>query len=501
MLDGKDFGLQRKNGMSDTTDLKEKREKKKLSVSIRLLIIGMSALIAAAAVYFAVAAFYRSRFLPGTQINGFLSGKMTAGEVSRMLEADAYTYQLKVTGRDGETLGILNAEDMGLTVSDTSEAVEHMLKEQNVFRWPMYAFGREEHEYHLLYVTGFEEEKVLQCVEGWEAFDEKGMKVPENARIGDYLPEEKCFEIIPETPGTVLDVRNAKERILSAVTGGETEIDLEKEGFYKKAEVTSKNVELLYLLDAMNRMVSARITYDWYGTSVILDGDTIREWIVTEEKTAAGIIRKVLLDEEAVAAYVKARAEENDTYGKSRNFVTALGKTVYLRNGGYGWKTDTEKETKELINLIKEGAVTEREPVAGIKAAQKGKDDIGTSYVEIDLTNQHLYVFEKGEIVLESDFVSGGVSAGNTTPGGLFGLTYKTTNAVLRGADYVTPVHYWMPFNGNIGMHDATWRAQFGGDIYLTNGSHGCINLPLDKAREIYGYVYTGSPIICYYYY
>ena len=111
-----------------------------------------------------------------------------------------------------------------------------------------------------------------------------------------------------------------------------------------------------------------------------------------------------------------------------------------------------------------------------------------------------MVLFYKGNLVLETDFVSGDMSNGNTTPGGLYGLTYKTTNAVLRGADYVTPVYYWMPFNGNIGMHDATWRTEFGGDIFLTNGSHGCINLPLDKAAAIYPYLTTGFPIICYYY-
>ena len=92
------------------------------------------------------------------------------------------------------------------------------------------------------------------------------------------------------------------------------------------------------------------------------------------------------------------------------------------------------------------------------------------------------------------------MSNGNTTPDGVCGITYKTTNAVLRGRDYETPVNYWMPFNGNVGMHDATWRSEFGGDIYLTNGSHGCINLPLDMAAAIYEYMSTGFPVICYYY-
>ena len=119
--------------------------------------------------------------------------------------------------------------------------------------------------------------------------------------------------------------------------------------------------------------------------------------------------------------------------------------------------------------------------------------------MEIDLGKQHLYLYVEGELILESDFVSGNASRGWNTPAGVFGLTYKTTNAVLRGENYATPVSYWMPFNGNIGMHDATWRNSFGGEIYLTNGSHGCINLPYENAKVIYEYVYTGFPIVCYY--
>ncbi|MEI3138955.1 MAG: L,D-transpeptidase [Lachnospiraceae bacterium] len=58
---------------------------------------------------------------------------------------------------------------------------------------------------------------------------------------------------------------------------------------------------------------------------------------------------------------------------------------------------------------------------------------------------------------------------------------------------------YWMPFNGGIGLHDANWRSSFGGSIYQTNGSHGCVNLPRSAAKEIYERVYDGIPIICYY--
>ena len=128
--------------------------------------------------------------------------------------------------------------------------------------------------------------------------------------------------------------------------------------------------------------------------------------------------------------------------------------------------------------------------------------DIGDSYVEADLTHQHLYLYEDGAIIFETDFVSGSMSSTPDciTPEGVFGVTYKTTNAVLRGATYETPVNYWMPFYGNYGMHDATWRVEFGGQIYIQNGSHGCINLPLSAAALIYEHVSTGFPVICYYY-
>ena len=90
-------------------------------------------------------------------------------------------------------------------------------------------------------------------------------------------------------------------------------------------------------------------------------------------------------------------------------------------------------------------------------------------------------------------------------PDGIYSLTYKEKDRILRGKkldngkyEYETPVSYWMPFNGGIGFHDANWRSKFGGAIYQTSGSHGCVNLPPAKAAALYDLVYTGIPVICY---
>ena len=140
----------------------------------------------------------------------------------------------------------------------------------------------------------------------------------------------------------------------------------------------------------------------------------------------------------------------------------------------------------------------EREPVYLTTANSHGEHDYGDSYVEINLTNQHLFLYKDGKLVVESDFVSGNLSKGHDTPTGAFGLTYKTMNAVLRGPDYETPVTYWMPFNGDVGMHDATWRNKFGGSIYKTSGSHGCINLPASAAKKIYETIDKGYAVLVY---
>ena len=104
--------------------------------------------------------------------------------------------------------------------------------------------------------------------------------------------------------------------------------------------------------------------------------------------------------------------------------------------------------------------------------------------MEVDLTNQKLYLYKNSELIMSSNIVSGSVSQTHMTPTGVYKVYSMEKNTVLRGADYASPVSFWMPFNGGVGFHDATWRSSFGGTIYQYNGSHGCINMPYEKAKN-----------------
>ena len=465
------------------------------------LILLLTAVCLLAAVYGGITFFYRTHFFPNTSINGVVCGNLDAASVVRLIDAQILDYSLAVTGRDhatgesGALLGTIRAEDIGLTYADTAGGVGDVLKEQNPFTWPMVYLGKKQESYSLVQGVAFSEEKLKETVEAWEACQEKNMTPPKNAYIGSYSDATNGYEIVYEEPGTELDLEKAIQCVADKLNTHEITVDLEEMLCYTEANVRGTDKKLTDAVEKANTWLSTRVLYDWNGNEVLLDGEILRDWITIEEGEPR-------LDEEAVAGFVKKQAKEFDTYGKRKKFTTSLGIELSLKSPNYGWKTDVEAETEELLQLIYQGSDVKKEPNYSAKGQDKGVNDIGDSYIEADLTHQHLYVYQDGAVVLETDFVSGKMNStpGCVTPEGIFGLSYKTTNAVLRGADYETPVNYWMPFFGNYGMHDATWRVNFGGTIYIEHGSHGCINLPLSAASQIYEYVFKGSPVVCYYY-
>ncbi len=461
------------------------------SVLIALTAVG-------AAAYGGGVFYYKTHFLPNTSINGIDCSNLKVEEVVGLLDGQANGYVLEVKGRDyktgdpGAVLGAISPEEIHLVYTGTLEAVEAFLEQQEIFGW-IQAFIGKNSFYSMEQGISFDEELLKSVVEAWDACKKENMLKPVNAYIGEYSELDNRYEIIAETNGAELDVSKLLLLVSDTVVSGETVLDAEESGCYAEAAIKKDNKTLTEVVDKINCWLNTKITYDWNGTEVILDHETLKDWISVEDGQA-------VLDEEQVAEFIKTQAKQYDTYGKKRKFTTSLGVELTLPSGYYGWKTDREKEKEELIELIYQGTVTDREPVYSSTAMQKGENDIGDSYVEVDITHQHVYLYMEGELILETDCVTGNTNLDRATPEGVFGVAYKQKEAVLRGRDYETPVTYWMPFYGNYGMHDAYWRSSFGGNIYKTNGSRGCVNLPPAIAEKIFGYVHKGFPVICYYY-
>lgn len=239
---------------------------------------------------------------------------------------------------------------------------------------------------------------------------------------------------------------------------------------------------------------NAEITYEIKDYDEKLTSEKIRGFIQLGEGYS------VSLKEDEIEKYVQALASTYNTYADVRSFKTSSGDTVEIGGGDYGWIVNKPGEAEQLKADLEAGQPVSREPVYSQRPFAEGKDDIGNTYIEIDYTKQHLWYYENGSLVTETDVVTGNISRDNGSPDGVFKIVYKESPAVLKGEDYESDVTYFMPFAYNVGIHDASWRnGRFGGDIYKSSGSHGCINAPLEIATILYERVKVGTPVIAFY--
>ena len=118
------------------------------------------------------------------------------------------------------------------------------------------------------------------------------------------------------------------------------------------------------------------------------------------------------------------------------------------------------------------------------------------TYAEVDISDQKVYCYYQGELVLTADCVTGIPTYGTTkgTNKGYTEINGKAYDTKLMGG---APAEIFISFNPDgEGFHDARWRSQFGGDIYLTNGSHGCVNMRLEDVKVLDNYLKAGDHVL-----
>ena len=152
-----------------------------------------------------------------------------------------------------------------------------------------------------------------------------------------------------------------------------------------------------------------------------------------------------------------------------------------------------------MIKLLEKVEDASIEPVYKLTAVDRGLNDLGNSYVEIDLGRQHMWLYKEGELVIESEIVSGNPNQGNATPVGTGKIWSRETDRFLTGDGWKSHVNYWLPFNwSGCGIHDSSWRSEYGKDIYKRNGFHGCVNTPPKLMSTFYNNTFKGMPVVVY---
>ncbi len=460
-------------------ELKKQRQRDSLIRKVILIVI-----VVIAAVYAAGFLFYNSHFYVGGSVFGISLRNQTVESLKEQIREKISSYQLTVVTRDGEEL--IGADGIGLDYDDQGE-IEALLEEQNAALWFL-MFAADVGDYEV--DVTLDEGMLGDAVSALSCMQEENMTEPADAYL-DY--EEGTFLIREETYGNHLEYETVFPVIRDAVCAGMSEIVLEEYSCYTEPGITQDDEALVEECEQLNSLLGVEITYDFSDRTMVVDGSVISDWIVLGDDYTWE------LDEDAAADYVYEMAYETDTFGLSRTFTTHDGSVISLKGGDYGWCINQTGTTEQLIGLIEAGESVTVEPVYRYSGVCRDTNDIGDNYVEISISEQTMWVYSGGECVVSTSVVTGNSSRGYDTPsGGVWAVDARITDYTLTGQDYNTEVSYWLPFNGNVGIHDATWRSSFGGDIYKTNGSHGCVNTPLAAMKIVYENVQIGYPVVVY---
>lgn len=458
---------------------------------IRNVILGVVGVVLFIIIGFYVAGMihFQDRFFRNTKINGFDVSEQTVEEVEARIAQQVAGYRLEISER-GDHAETITAEQINYHYVSQGET-QTFFDSQNVWLWPFCLW--ESYSYTFDSSAQYDEAKLEQTIDSLDCLDEEKVTHPKDAYI-EYL--DGSYHVIPEVEGNLLKREKTVKLLREAVDFAKTEISLEEQGCYQIPGKRSNDDILLATCETLNTYLRTNMVYLFGDQTEVLSGEMIQPWLSFDE---AG---NVTISEEKAAEFVSTLAQKYDTADRPREFHTTGGRTVTVEGGSYGWLIDQAAEVPVLLQCIRTGFQGERYAEYAQTAVSFDNSDLGDTYVEIDLSGQHVWMYVDGEQIVSTDCVSGMMTqADRVTPPGTYTLYYKESPAILRGAnnEYESKVTYWMPFNGGIGLHDATWRSSFGGSIYINDGSHGCINLPFEAAKTIYENVYDGIPIICYY--
>ncbi|MCM1175229.1 MAG: L,D-transpeptidase/peptidoglycan binding protein [Blautia sp.] len=442
--------------------------------------------------YVGLAFYYRNAFEYGTWINNiYCTGKNIEEvnqELTRQFEYDGITIYDKE-----QNAYRISADDIAYRC-DFTESLKTYLGGQNAWLWV-----------DCLWRVRKEEIRPAVFYDG-DVFDRCFASMP---FLTEEADEDKRPEIVRTEQGyellngrcEVLDAKKAKRVVADALAGSKTAVSLLDTGCYYDMELTPAMRDTLHQWELVKDFQDCRIVYQLGEDLIPVDASVVCDWILLNEDGSfalddAGALR---MKEDAITEFVAGLAKQYDTVGITRQFQTTNRGLITIEGGIYGNRIDQEAESAYLREAFFGKKEEVHTPVYLQTARRQGKDDIGDTYVEIDMSEQMMYYYLDGELQIETPVVTGNTSRRMGTPAGVNYVYLKQQDRILRGEGYASHVNFWMPVKGNIGIHDASWRSKYGGTIYQTNGSHGCINTPYNAMAQMYEMVEVGTPVVMYY--
>lgn len=446
-------------------------------------------------IYLGLVWYYSDTFMNGVMINGVYAAGMTAEEVNEELLQKTDEATFIVTDKYGETYEIPIADmDFSYTYLDELNDIRSL---QNPIYWGIALINGQSEQYNITPKGNCDLEKLQTYLLSMKLI--KNQADPDNIRV-EIVKEKDGYALIDDT-ANLLDVDLTINAIEQAVLAGERNLNLEDAECYVEIAYTKEMQETLDLWEKVQKLQNMEIVCQFYDGNETVDSAVIADWIALGEDGEFLLDEdgELILDDEEVASYVEQLANKHDSVNGPWNFHPTRGGTITIEKGTYGYKLNQTKQKEFFMQQVYAHQNTKTEAIYSQRGWGDGAGDIGSTYIEVDMGNQMMYYYRNNVMELSTPVVTGNTSKGNGTPQRVCYVYFKQRNRTLIGEDYQTPVSYWMAVYGNIGIHDASWRSNFGGVIYKTNGSHGCINTPTKAVSQLYEMVEEGTPVIMFY--
>lgn len=447
--------------------------------------ISLVILIIIIILYISGGLFFKTHFFFRTSVDGIDISLKTVDEAKAVIFDKVKDFKLDIKGRDDISDEIIST-DIELEY-EGNKKIDELKESQKPFMWMSALI--EKNDYNDIKLFLYNISMLENKIDNLKFITNSNIIEPKNP---EFQYTDGKYIVLEEVKGNKINRERLLSVIKTAIENGNKEIDLDESECYEKPKYTINSSEVNEAKEIMDKYVSSKIVYTFDENMETVDGALINKWIDVSEDM------KPKIDEKKVKEYINTLSKKYNTVGKERKFESSIGKTVIVKGGYYGWKINSKEEVKALIDNLEHGQNILKEPIYSQKGVSRSDDDIGYTYVEVNITRQHLWFYKDGKVIVQGDIVTGSQSKNTPTYLGVYGLNYKQKDATLKGEGYSSKVSYWMPFNGNIGLHDASWRSSFGGNIYKVNGTHGCINMPKYLAKSIYENIDINTPIICY---
>ncbi|OLR64734.1 L,D-transpeptidase family protein [Peptoniphilus porci] len=426
--------------------------------------------------------FFRDRFMPRTYINGYDFGLTKISEFEKNYSELSKNFVLDIVAKDKKNNDKITAEEIKFEDNIGGGSIK-----QTPLYWPVASLV--DKKYQLDTNLKYDDVALTERLNNLNPVKNESI----HSKDAKVVFDKGEFKVEKEVHGDFVKQAELRRAIISHFADKKEKLNLEKENLYIEPSIIADSQYIKNQLESYKNLFTKKIIFDFDDRKEEVTGQSI---IAMYSKSDDGTL---VIDENKVAKFVENLAAKYDTFRTSRIFnTTGIGK-VKVDGGIYGWLTDRPKTRAEVIAALNKDEVVTIKPIYRQDAVSRTVNDIGNTYIEVDLARQKLWYYNKGNLELETNIVSGNPTLGNGTPTGTDRIWSRERDRFLTGENYRSKVNYWLPINwSGIGLHDATWRSNFGGNIYLSSGSHGCINIPPAVMKNLFDKTFNGMPVIVY---